>query len=120
MASFLCLLPDGMNVNLIMPRFVDSKYRTAFNSRILELAEQGELEKLKQKWWKNTENQCPVSRHFKLHAGLIFLTIILIFKSILERNYSSWWCETFNAGKCWWRFRRIAWRLCHCLCNGLH
>ncbi|CAG7820815.1 unnamed protein product, partial [Allacma fusca] len=33
----------------------NSKYRDAFNSRILELQEKGELEKLKVKWWKSVE-----------------------------------------------------------------
>lgn len=40
--------------------FLDSQYRNAFSNAILVLAEKGDLETLKQKWWKGT-GLCEVS-----------------------------------------------------------
>jgi len=43
--------------------YTDSKYRDAFNTKVLDFAEQGILEKLKKRWWEeNGGGRCPVSQ----------------------------------------------------------
>lgn len=45
----------------------DSKYREAFNAKVLEFAEKGLLQQLKHRWWvKNGGGKCPVSGNDKI------------------------------------------------------